>query len=891
MTMRRILRKMRALLLRRRLDAELREELQTHLELEAGALRRQGLERAEAKRRAALAFGSADAAAEACRDVRAMPVVESSVRAVRMAARSLWRTPAFAAACVVVLALGIGATTVVWSVADAVLFRPLPYGDEERLFIVFETNERQQIRLPSYPVAREWRQGARTLEALVFVRGETLAVRGVEGTALLGAGYSDADLFRALGAAPVIGRGFTEEEVASGAAVAVLSWDIWRDRYGGDAGVLGSELSTEHGPVLVIGVMGRGVRLPAWADLWLPIGALPPDGRRALERRDLHADGLLLGRVAAGVPAARAVAELSGFAARASQVDPDARGWSAVTLQPVREQVLGAAPTRLLVVGIAAGVLLLVSCVNVAGLFLARSTARSRELAVRAALGASRARLAGQLLAEALLLAVAGAAIGSLVGVTAMRLASAGAAGVLPALGAARVDPRAFIAASLAGALVAVLFSLAPAWRAARVAPMEALRGARGSPRAGGTERLRSGLVIAQLALAVVLVIGAATLGGRLIDASRVDLGFDPSGLVTIRVIPPAGYASTPDAALAFHQRLGEAVERIPGVRAVAWTNHLPLSGTSMPSPVRTSRAPDPDERPLAFVRTVSVSFFDTLGLPLLQGRPFTEAEIESRTPVVIVNRTLAAREWPDGDVVGRSITLQHVVQGSPDFGEAYTATVIGVAGDTRHFGPGLPEVPAVYVPWTVELWNGNFLVVASDGDAAAIIEPVRRTLSDIEPLLPVSGPGRQNRVRTLDEYAGNLLAAERVGAALLGSFATAALLLSAVGLFGVVAYLVLLRRREYGVRLALGASPAGIVRLVMVQGTRLAAAGLGTGIVVAWLAERALAGVQPALEPAGPSVFLVAVGVFAFVAMLASLLPAGRAARMQPGSILREEG
>ena len=882
--MRRLVRRFRSFFARGRLAREIEQELRNHLEMEAEALRARGMDERAARRVAGVTFGSPDAIAEEIRAVRGFPRIDSVVRELRHAMRTLARTPGFTLAAVGVLGLGIGAATAAYGIARAVLLRPLPYGDEARLFSVYESDSTGALRVPSLPAVRDWRAGTRTFQALAYVRGETLGVRDEDGTRLLLAAFSTGELFRALDVQPALGRLFGDAEAEQGAPVVVLAWHLWRDQFGSDPRLVGRTLSTELGPLTVIGVMAEGVRYPSFADLWLPQGALPADARRAVERRDLHVDAQTVGRISRSATHEQAAAELSAFARAAATVHPDARGWTSGRLQSVRSEVLGDAPGRLALLGGATVLLLLVACVSVAGLLVARAVARGRELSVRAALGASPRRLVGQLMTESALLAVMGGLAGVLVAAATLRVLIARAPRALPRLDGAALDGGALLFAVATSALTALLFGLLPARRAARVAPMDVLRSARGTSSGPGAERVRRALVVAEVALAAMLVVGATSLARTLVRLGATDPGLDTSGIATLRVTPPMPRYGSPDAALALFARLQEEVGRIADVQQVALVNHLPLSGTSMVTSLRTSRTPDPEERPGALYRAISANFFDTLDIQLVRGRALTEAEVRARAPVVVVNQTLAAREWPDRDPVGESITIQKVAQGRADFGEELTVMVVGVASDTRSFGPTRLEGPVVYAPYTLVVWGNTFVVAKGRAPTRRLVDALRNAVQRVDPAIPVLGPGFSQRVRPYDEYAASFLAAPRLSASVLGSFAGAALLLATVGLFGVIAYLVVQRRREFGVRVALGATGASIVRLVLREASILVAIGIALGFVGAYVLGR-----RSTLGELDYLTFAVSSVVFVVAALIAGVLPALRAARLAPARILRD--
>jgi predicted permease len=441
----------------------------------------------------------------------------------------------------------------------------------------------------------------------------------------------------------------------------------------------------------------------------------------------------------------------------------------------------------------------------------------------------------------------------------------------------------------LASVFSALVFGLAPALQSGRVSPMELLRGGRGSVGAR-TQGLRSVLVVGEIALALTLTVAALLLVRTLGALDAVKLGFEPEQVVAVRVTPPAPRYASPEAALALYRRMEETARRTAGVRSAALVNHLPLSGTSMVTRVRGGRAPDADESPLALYRTASADYANTLGIRMVRGRFFSEAEVSAGAPVALVNETLAARRWGEEDPVGGTITIERAAQGRPDFGEEVTVQIAGVIADTRHFGPAQDPVPTVYVPVSFDVWQSIFLVVRATEEPAVVAERLRRALLALDPLLPIAGPGFSARVRPMAAYEAQAVRDRRLNAAVLTSFAAVAFVLATVGVFGVLAHLAVQRRREFGVRMSLGASPSDLVRLVVSGGVRLVALGAALGLLGAVFATRLLRGLLFGVEPGDPRSFAFAAGLFLVAGVVASAIPALRAARVHPATVLRED-
>jgi putative ABC transport system permease protein len=870
-------------------DRELAEELQFHLEEEVAARIRAGSSPAEARRLARAAFGPVTRAEEATRDARGVRVLEDLGRDLRYGARSLRRAPVFSAVVVLALGLGIGAATAMYSLLDGILIRPLPYPEADRLYTVLESNGQGGARALSFPTFLDWRESAVDAVALAYARGDDLTILGEEGAQRLVGAFVTGDYLQVVGTRPLLGRALDASDGRDGGVhAAVISHQLWLDRFGGAGDVLGQTLNTPDVTFTVVGVMPPGFAVPQWADAWVPLEALPSGARYVLERRDLHVDSEVVGRLAPGVPEEQAAAHLAAVAASVATAHgepPD--GWTGASLQSVQEAALGDVRTRLLLLAAAAALLLLVAFVNVANLYLARSTARAREFGVRRALGAGRGRLARQLVAESALLAGAGAVLGILLATVAVRLARSRMPDLLPRLDEVTVDGRVLAVSLAVAGATALLLGLTPALRASR-GDNQALR----SGGAGGADRravrVRGVLVVTQVALALVLVVGSGLLLRSLWHVQDVELGFDPQGIAIVRVFPPSPRYDDEAAAADLYRRLREAAAGVPGVTAAALANHLPMAGGWMPTPVETGGEPPPDGQ-VALFRTVSPDYFRVVGSELLRGRFFDDTDLPAPGGVV-VNRTLAEQSWPGEDPVGRSITVFHRAQGRPDFGEPIIAEVVGVVADERYFGPESDAPAAVFVPYTWSVWPNIFVAARTGIPTEAVIPALRRALLAVDPELPIAGPGRQTQLRPMQAYMAESFQARRVAASLLAAFGLAAFLLAALGIFGVMAYVVALRRPELGVRIALGARRRQVGWLVTRQALRLAGAGMMVGLAFSLLAARYLQaqlfGV-PALDPVTYGAVIV---LFAAVAVIAALAPATRAARTDPMVALRVE-
>jgi len=810
----------------------------------------------------------------------------------RYAVRTLRKSPGFAAAAILTLALAIGSNTAVFSVVNGVLLRPLPFAEQDRLFMLAEQSRQGAFRPPSYPTFLDWQAQASAFAGLAYVRGGGQRLAGPEGVQNLLVSAVSTGFFATLGERPLLGRLFTPDEERAGAHVAVLSYALWQDRFGGDQAILGKTLSLTAGVFTVVGVLPHDVAYPPWAteQLYVPIATVAATDR-ALTQRGFHADCRIIGRLKPGVTAEQAKTDLDGVARREAATYPEFNAdWISVALLPLRDEILGeTTPRQLLVLLAAVALVLMIGCVNVANLTLARAAARGREIAIRSALGAGRGQVVRQLLTESVVLASVGATLGVVTAHGAIALLKRAVPGVLPRLETLRVDGWVLAFALGVTVITAVAVGLLPALRAARPDLTDSLKqGTAGAGTGRARQRLGGALVTSEIALAVVLVVGAGLLIRSLWRLRAVNPGFDPQGLVTFWISPPPTSAQNPARLAALYTQVEDAARALPGVTSVALTNFTPLSPGGLPSPVEIpGRAPDPERDPRVWFMTVSPGYFRTMRIPLRGGREFTEGDL-SGGPAVIVNEAFARAFWPGLDPIGRQVTLHRAVQGRPDFGDPLPGTVVGVVGDVRKFSLDTPAEPQVYVPFTRNVWGHMSLVVRTAVIPTGFLATLSRAVRQVDPDIPMTLSDGRSAADPIDITAG--LESRRLDTWLLGSFAAAALLLAAIGIYGLLAYAVGQRRRELGIRLALGASRGDVVSQVVGDGIRLAAAGIGLGIVLALVVTRLLTALLYEVGATDPPTFVGVVALLALVSLVASYLPARRAARVDPMVALRYE-
>jgi putative ABC transport system permease protein len=804
--------------------------------------------------------------------------------------RTLRRAPAFSVAAVLTLAITIGANTTLLSVVDQVLLRPLPYTDAGRLFNVYERNQKGGLRLPSYPAFRDLQQQTRALSGMAYVRGAGVVLSTPEGPERMVVAWVTPGFFNVLGARAEIGRVFSaDEEQGRGATVGVVSHKYWLSHFGGDRSVIGRTIRFDDQSVQLIGVMPLGVAFPDFADVWTPIA--PRIGTdAALASRFLHSDGRVIGRLAPGVTREKAIAELTAIEGRLTAEYPEPGAvWNAGELSPVSAEVIGNAAPMMLILAGAVIVVLLIACLNVSNLSLVRAIGREREMAVRIALGATRVRLAWQLFAESLVIGLTSGAIGVLFTVWAIKTLRARAPGGLPRAAELTVDARVLGIALALSIVAAVLVGFAPALRrnAGRVA--EQLRDGRQG--GGGGVRgasVRNVLSVAQLALAIALLVSAGLLVESFQRVQRVDLGFDPEHLLGFQLAAPAKYAKATDAA-GLYRRTLDVIGALPGVTSVGFINHPPLTGGYVPTHmVVPGRSGNDGTDDSALYATVSGAYFRTAGIRLLRGRLFTDVEVATAGDGIVVSEGVAKHFWADRDPIGQAITVFASSQARPDFGESQPSHVIGVVADVRHFGQGVDAPMEVYLPYTRETWPFVSILVRASGDPMALAPALRTALRTLDPDIIIGrGSGAQG-FTSMSDALSQSLGTRLYIVRMLGAFAACALLLALIGVYGVIAYSVSQRTHEIGLRMALGADPRTVFLMVLLQAVRLAAVGVAVGVAVTIAATRLLQSQLYGTSATDPVAIGVAALAVVATVLAASVFPAMRAARLDPTMAMR---
>ena len=816
----------------------------------------------------------------------------------RISLRSLRRTPSYTITAILTLAVGVGATTAVFSVLNGVLLRPPPYRDAQRLVTVFEHRADGAFRLPSYLTVRDWQADSATLRSVVdgmaYIRGRSAIYETQNGPERLLIGYVTPGFFSVLGASAFRGRTFlSDEEKHGGASVAVIAHSLWLQRFGGDPSVIGRTIDLDHEPVTIIGVMPRGVVYPSWAQLWRPIAAIEGSDQ-GLELRGHNTDSRTIFRLRAGIDSLRATAAMRPIEARLAIAYPkESGGWSGVDVQRIGDEIIGGVRPAILVATAAVVLVLLLACANVAGLTLVRASARARELAIRAALGAGRGRLVRQIVVETALLGVVAGALGIATANAIVGAVTRAAATQLPRVDEVSVDGAALLAGLTSILFVVLLAGVIPALRASRPSLVEGLRGSGRGSAAGSvmSVRLRKVLVAAQFAFALLLLVGAGLLLQSFRRMLAVPLNFEPAGVVASGLEPPREKYPTPQDAAALYRRIVDRVRAVPGVESVGMVNHAPFGNGFAVTSVDVDGAP---AAPInsggntALYRTADDGYLSTMAMRLVQGRWFAPDDMRSPSAFV-VNEAFARRYLQGRSALGQRLTAHRASQGRKDFGEPITERVIGVVADVHQFGLDQPAAPELFVPATLEVWPWMTLVVRARG-AERLVPALRRAVLDVEPAIPVGGNLLFGGFELLDHRLEQTAAQRTFITTLLGIFAACALLLAAIGMYGVTAYTVAQRTQEVGVRTALGATQRAIMRLVLGEGARVALAGAVVGLAAAFSSTRLLRSILFETAPTDVTTLVVTPIVLAIAALAANWIPARRAARVDPVVALRAE-
>jgi putative ABC transport system permease protein len=896
------LRRLGFLFRRKQFDRELDEELRFHVEERARALEDEGLTPAAARARAGRELGGALRTRERAESVWTIRWWDALRQDLRYALRGLWRSPTFALAVIATLAIGIGATSAIFTLVDRVLLRPLPYDDPDQLaLIVASKPDANQPRIPlSFPNFSDTRDRARSFSGLAaWTLGEVNLV-GIAGPEQVQYGLVTSNFFDVLGVSPVLGRRFRPDEDRRGTApVVLLSHGLWQRRFGGDRAIVGRRLQLEDRAHEIVGVLPQGFEFatfPARTELWLPFGLDRFEGRPFA--RGANALGAI-GRLGPGVTMTAAQAELDTIAAALAREEPFFNRGRFMHASPLVEQASAGVRAALLVLSVSVGVLLLVACVNVVNLLLARSAARQRELAVRAALGAGRRRLAFQLLVEHLVLALIGG-----VAATGPAAASTGLLAGLPynapdlftpyvaPLDALGIDGRALVFTLTATAVTGLIVGLGPALRGARLSGRHDLVSGGRITSDRQALRVRGLLVGAEVALSVVLLATMAVMLASLVKLQRTSPGFEPDGLLTAELRLPASKYGDPTRAAAFYDGLLARLRAMPGVLHAAAGEAVPFTGPAQSTSfyVEGRQPPPPDRRTHVHYRSVTDDYVETLGMRLVEGRTFTARDDGRAARVAMVNETLARQVFGGERAIGRRLAIdleamRFFRDRAPELDVAAgLREIVGIVGDVRQAGLGAPAAPELYIPAAQRVVRGHTLVVRGRGDPLALVGSVRAAVASLDADQPLT------HVESMAGLVSASLVRPRFNTGLLVAFGLVALALAAVGIYGVTAYAVSQHTRDLGVHMALGATPRDVLALVFGRSAVVVAGGLAAGLAGAIAASRLLQRALADVEPVSPLALVTVAIVVVVVAAVATFVPARRAQRIDPVAALRAD-
>jgi putative ABC transport system permease protein len=822
--------------------------------------------------------------------MRSRPV-DAITTDVRFAFRTLRKAPGFTAVVMLTLALGIGATTAIFTIVDAVMLRPYPYADMDRIVMLAETTRAGQTLSIAWANFQDWREQNQVFEHLGIYRGAVLNLTGGDQPERLIASLVSSDVFKAVGLQAMIGRTFTADEDRAGAPrVAVVSERFWRSHLDADASAIGRTIMLDGEPHIVVGVMPAGMRFPSrTTDVWLPVGLFVPTFPAD---RGAHPGLFAVAKLKTGIGVARASADMDAIARRLERQYPMSNTDHTVSIEPYYEQIVQNIRPALLALSGAVAFVLLIGCANLANLMLARADTRQREMAIREALGASRRRIAQQMLTESLLMALGGGALGALLAWWGVKAFVAMRPSTVPRIDLVAVDLRVLAFAAVVSIGVGIAFGLAPAMRAASLDLLTSLKDAsRGTAAAG--RRTRSALVVLEVALALVLLVGAGLTIRSFAALAAIDLGFDPSHVVTMRVsLPNARYPQLARWS-AFHRELLRRAAGIPSVEAVGLNSSTPLEGGGAESEVRYEGQPPPsspkEEGTTCLFQAASPDYFRAMGIAVVRGRAFTERDNADSLSVAVVEEALVQKFFPNDDPIGKRIAFEFTGHGPS--GRPIWREVIGVVRHVRHYG--LVREPAnlqVYAPleqlpvWFVNRRPTMTLFARTPLEPEQLAASIRQAVSGIDRDVPVFS------VQTMDQYVAQSTEQSRLNMTLLVIFGALALVLASLGIYGVLSYFVGRRTQEIGIRMALGATRVDVMRLIVGYGMKLTLTGVVIGLCASWAITRSLAALLVGVSPHDPGTFAAIGLLLVAIAFMASYLPGRRATRVDPMITLRAE-
>ena len=807
--------------------------------------------------------------------------------------RTLVNQPLFSAVVIVTCALGIGANTAVFSVINAVMLRPLPFHEPSQLVGLFPYDQRQGM--PSvfdesaacYPDFVDWRAQNRVFDRVAAYTSESLTLtNGKEAIQVQGQAVS-ADLFTLLGVQPFLGRTFSQQEDEPGNRVVVLSHELWQRRFAGDPSILGKSLTLDHEQFQVVGVMPAGFSFPVRntpVDLWTTVAMLRESRDGSEPMTAIRGNDFLrcIARLKSGISLGQAQANIDTISAALRQQYPNSNTGVAVKVVPLASSLIATARSGLLMLCAMAGCVLLVACLNLANLLLARSVSRKKEINIRAALGAGRWQITKQLLVESLVLSALGGAAGLLLAIWGLDLLKSFLPTSIPRIDQISLDMRVLVFTAAGSLIVGTLSGLLPAWRVTRQGVFGSLsESTRGSTEGAHGQRTRAALVVLEIVFALVLLASAGLLASSFLRLQNVRPGFDPTNVTTARIALPNANYPKPEQADRFYKTLLTKISDIPGVRSASAAWWIPLSGSDIDFNFDIEEHPlPPGDQPVAQVNSVAPNYFKTLGVPLLQGRNFTAQDDANSTPVAIVTEEFVRRFFPGENPIGKRIKPSaRIGAEKPPMRE-----IIGVVRDMHLISLSVKPRPQIYLPQAQFSVHNMFLVVRSETNLQSLMETLRKTVGELDKDVPLFRP------RTLSEYASQSVSQPRFNAMLVGLFALIALVLAAAGIFGLTSYTVTQRTQEIGIRMALGAQRGDVLRLIIGQGIRLLILGVLCGFVGVFALGHLLQSLLFGIGAYDLTTIVAVTGILSFVALLACWIPATRASRVDPVIALRSE-
>jgi predicted permease len=805
----------------------------------------------------------------------------------RFGLRQLRRNPSFAITASLTLALGIGTTTAMFSLVDTVLLKPLPFPQPDRLVWITQHDHSIGATVPeplSYPDYFDWRAQNLTLAGLASYKGSSLTLTGMGPAQQLNGQSVSSNFFQVLGVAPLVGRDFRPEEERAGNRAVILSFALWQSRFGSDRGIVGHPISLDGESYIIAGVMPRSFQFPyslTPTDLWTSLAPMfEGSAPTALQRGN---DSLsIIGRLKPGVTVEQAATDLSAIARRIAAQYPDSNKWYlSAGVMPESRKISGDARAALEMLFVAVGLLLLVACVNVAGLLLARGARRSGEIALRGALGATRGELIRQLLTESLLLSLCGGLAGIVLAKGMLAAAVLLAPRTVPRLAEVSLDPTVLGFAVALAILTGLIFGVLPALRSSGLRPALVLREGRGVISGHSRHSLQGWLIVGETALSLVLLVGAGLLLRSLTATLQSDPGFEPQGVLTARFsMPEVEYSR--DQKIQLVQQLLPRLAALPGVTSASAGWPMPMSSSFATTSFTVEGHPvAKGDNPSEAIGVTLPGYFSTMRIPLLAGRDFSAADTTKGEPVAIVSESFAKKYFPGINPLGKHLKADIGDGVVPD---GISRRIVGIVGDVKQRGLTVEPVPQYFLPWTQAVINNPYLCLRTSGNPASLENALRTTLASMDPNLPLY------LVHPLDDYVAQSAAQSRFQATLLSSFAVMALLLAAVGLYGVLTYIVEQRSGEFALRLAVGAQRADVLQLILKRGMTLALVGEAVGLIISLCLTRSIAALLYGVKPLDILTFVSVASLLLLVALLSSFAPAWRAARTDPMTTLREQ-